>query len=179
MFKHGKLSRALALTVPAVASLMLAVSASASPAPTVSFGSSNDGASAGWTSGKGSPIDLTLGTTSGSFAYVKLHHEHGAAVSELSAPSFTTSSYAAGSPRFFVTLSDGHSLWGYPPQSGLNGSDFAWAIDNGNTYQSWAGVQAAEGGATVKDAYVIADADQTAGTVDEITGLTFGDIDFN
>ena len=179
MYKHVNLKWAMALAVPTIAALLLAVSASASPAATVSFGSSHDGASAGWTQGKGSPIDLTLGTSSGSFAEIKLNHVHGDAISDLSEPAFATNNYSAGSPRYFITLSDGNSLWGYPPQAGLNSSGFAWSINNGNTYMTWAGVQSAEAGATVTAAYVIADADQAAGTVDRITGLTFGDLDFN
>lgn len=179
MFTHVRLKGALALVVPAIAALLLATGAAADPAPTVTFSSSNDGAAAGWTQGKGSAIELTLGTSPGSFAVIKLHHVHGAAVSDLAEPSFTTSNYAAGSPRYFVELSDGNSLWGYPPNAGLNGGGFAWAVDNGNTYLSWSAAQAAEAGTTVTDAFVIADADQTSGTTDEITGLTFGGIDFN
>ena len=179
MFKYVKLKWALALVLPAVAALLLAVGASADPAPTVTFSSSNDGASAGWTQGKGSAIDLTLGTSQGTFAVVRLHHAHGTAMSGLSEPTFDTGDYAAGSPRYFIELSNGDSLWGYPPDSGLNGTDFAWSINNGNTYTSWPAAQSAEGYATVTDAYVIADGDQAAGTTDEITGLTFGDIVFN
>jgi hypothetical protein len=170
---------ALALAAPAIAALMLVGAASAGPSPNLSFGASNDGASAGWSAGKGSAIELTLGSSGASFAEVTLHHV-GGAVSDLTGPTFMTDNYAAGSPRYFITLSDGHSLWGYPGASGLNGNDMAWAIDNGNTYMSWTDVQAsAEGGATVTGAYVIADADQAAGTVDEITGLSFGDTSFN
>jgi hypothetical protein len=179
MFMHVNLKGATALAVAATASLMLTVGASASPAPTLTFGSSHDGASAGWSQGKGSAIDLTIGTSSGSFAEVRLHQAHGSTVGNLSAPSFTTDNYGAGSPRYFITLDNGDTLWGYPSNAGLNGGTFAWAIDNGNTYMSWAQVQAAEGIATVTNAYVIADADQPAGTVDRITGLTFGDIVFN
>jgi hypothetical protein len=176
---HVKLKWGLALAVPVLAALLLAAGALADPAPTVTFSSSNDGASAGWTHGKGSAIDLTLGSSPGSFATVRLHHVHGTAVDGLSEPTFSTTNYAAGSPRYFIELSNGDSLWGYPPNSGLNGGDFAWAIDNGNTYMSWSAVQAAEAGTTVTDAYVVADADQAPGTVDEITGLTFGDLAFN
>ena len=110
---------------------------------------------------------------------ITLHHV-GGVVSDLAEPSFTTDNYNAGSPRYFITLDDGHSLWGYPANSGLNGSDMAWAIDNGNTYLPWSQVQSsAEAGATVTGAYVIADADQAAGTTDSITGLTFGGVGFN
>jgi hypothetical protein len=179
MFKHVNLKWALALAVPALAALTLVAAAAAAPSPNVSFGASNDGASAGWSQGKGSAIDLTLGSSGGSFAEITLHHV-GGVVSELTAPSFTTDNYNAGSPRYFITLDDGHSLWGYPGASGLNGGDMAWAIDNGNTYMSWTQVQgSAESGASVTGAYVIADADQAAGTVDEIAHLSFGDTDFN
>jgi hypothetical protein len=178
MFKHLNLKGALALAVPAIAALTLVGAAAADPPPNLSFGASSDGASASWSAGKGSAIELTLGSSSGSFAEITLHHV-GGLVSELTEPSFTTDNYAAGSPRYFITLSDGHSLWGYPSASGLNGDAMAWAIDNGNTYMSWTGVQSVEGGATVTGAYVIADADQAAGAVDEITSLSFGAIDFN
>lgn len=165
---------ALALAVPTIAALMLAVSASAGPSPNLSFGASNDGASAQWSQGKGSAIDLTLGSSGGSFAEITLHHVDGIAVGHLTEPAFTTSYYNAGSPRYYITLSNGDTLWGYPPNAGLNGSAFAWAINNGNTYESWKEIQTAESSATVTGAYVIADADQTAGTVDVITSLTFG-----
>ena len=179
MFKHVNPKWVLALVAPTIAALTLAVGASASPSPNLSFGASNDGASAGWSHGKGSAIDLTLGSSGGSFAEITMHHVDGIAVGDLAAPSFTTDNYNAGSPRYFITLSDGNTLWGYPAASGLNGSDMAWAINNGNTYLSWDGVQASEGDAIVTGAFVIADADQAAGTVDEISGLTFGSIDFN
>lgn len=179
MFMHANLKWVLGLAVPAIAALMLAASAAASPSPNISFGASNDGASAGWSQGKGSAIDLTLGSSGGSFAEITLHHV-GGVVSELTAPSFSTDNYSAGSPRYFITLSDGHSLWGYPGASGLNAGDMAWAIDNGNTYLSWDQVQAsAESDATVTGAFVVADADQAPGTVDAITGLSFGETHFN
>ena len=178
MFKRASHTGMFAVAVAAIAALTVAMTASASPGPSVSFGSSNDGASAGWSSGKGSAINLTLGTSSGSYAEITFHHVPAAAVAGLSEPEFTTDNYSAGSPRYYITLNDGHTLWGYPPNSGLS-SDFAWAIDNGNTYLSWSGVQAAEGAATVTGAYVIADADQSAGTTDSITGLSFGVVNFN
>lgn len=179
MYKHVKLKGVVALAVVGVAALMLAAGASAGPAPTVTFGASHDGASAGWSDGKGSAIELTLGSSSGSFADLRLHQAHGAAISSLTEPSFVTSNYSAGSPRYYITLSNGDTLWGYPSQSGINPGGMAWAINNGNTYMSWPAVQAAESGATVDEAYVIADADQASGTVDEITSLTFGGTSFN
>lgn len=180
MYKYGKLSwAALALAVSTIAALMLAVSASATPPPKLSFDASNDGASAGWSRGNHSPIELTLGTSDGSFAEITINRVEGTAVSTLSEPSFTTDNYGAGSPRYYITLSNGDSLWGYPSNSGLNGTDMAWSVDNGNSYESWSAAQSDEGDATVTGAYVIADADQTSGTTDQITNLTFGSTTFN
>jgi hypothetical protein len=178
MFKHAWRRGMPGVAVAAIAALTLAITASAARGPSLSFGSSSDGASAGWSSGKGSAINLTLGTSAGSYAEITFHHLPATAIHDLAEPEFTTDNYSAGSPRFFITLSDGNTLWGYPPNSGLS-SDFAWAINNGNTYLSWDGVQTAEGNATVTGAYVIADADQSAGATDSISGLSFGGTTFN
>jgi hypothetical protein len=184
----GSLVGLAALAVPLGASLALPMAANAAPAASVSpkatnlsFSASNDGASAGWSYGKGSAIDLTLGSTPAStYAEITLHGVAGTTVSSFTtAPSFTTDNYTAGSPRYYITLDDGHTLWGYPAKAGLNGGTFVWAIDNGNTYQSWSAIQAQEAGAKVTGAYVIADGDQTPGTTDVITGLTFNGTSFN
>lgn len=181
MFEQVRSKALPALAIVAVAALTLVGGASASPSPNLSFGSSQDGASAGWSSGKGSAILLTLGSDSAStYAEITLHHVDGVAVDMLGEPTFTTDSYSAGSPRYYITLSDGKSLWGYPPNSGLNGSGFAWAIDNGNSYLSWTDIQQSpEGSATVTGAYVIADGDQAPGVTDRITELSFDGTAFN
>jgi hypothetical protein len=178
MVRRISFKGALALAIPAVAALVLAIGASADP-QTVTFAASHDGASAGWSNGKGSAIDLTLGSSATTYAEVVLHHANGVVVSGLDEPTFVTNNYNAGSPRYYITLKNGDSLWGYPSNAGLNGSDFAWAINNGNTYESWTAVQASEGSTTVTGAYVIADGDQAPGTMDQITGLTFGGVAYN
>lgn len=166
---------ALGMTAP-----LAAAAASASPSPNVSFSASNDGASAGWTAGKGSPIDLTLGTDSAStYAAIELHHV-GGTVGQIQEPTFVTSNYNSGSPRYYITLSDGNSLWGYPPQEGENGSNFGWAVDNGYPFVTWSAIQSGpESGATVTGAWVIADGDQSPGTVDQIDNLSFNGLQFN
>jgi hypothetical protein len=182
MSKNLAIKAVLAFVAPAVALLAVASSAAAAgpnTAQNLSFSASPDGASANWSAGKGSPIDLTLGKTLGSYTVITLHHLAATPVGSLSEPTFSTDNYSAGSPRFYITLSNGDTLWGYPPNAGLNGSDFAWTINNGNTYQSWNEIQAAEGIATVTGAYVIADADQAPGTVDVVTGLSFGTSTYN
>ena len=179
MFSRNAFKGAVALAAVVVATAAPASVAGASSAPNVSFSASSDGASAGWTSGRGSAIELTLGTTLDSYAAITIHHANGTVVGTMQEPGFVTDNYNAGSPRFYVSLSDGNSLWGYPPNAGLNGTDFAWTIDNGNTYMSWASVQSAEASATVIGAFVIADADQSAGTVDHIDDLNFAGAAFD
>lgn len=91
-------------------------------------------------------------------------------------PEFTTDNYASGSPRIVIDLGNGHSLVGYPAKSGLNGNDMAWAVDNGNTYTAYTTAynNALAYETTVKDAYVVEDADQMPGTADTITDFTYG-----
>jgi hypothetical protein len=171
MFKHIMVKGALALAAPAVAVLALGSAASAGPdaAQNVSFSASSDGASAHWASGTGSPIDLTIGTTGGSFAMVTLHHLSGPMPA--TAPTFATSDYNSGSPRWYITLSNGDYLFGYPSLGDV------WETHGphaGYTYTTYAGAEAAEGTANVTGAFVVADADQSPGTLDVITDLTFG-----
>jgi hypothetical protein len=162
-----------------VTGLTLATAASAG-AGHVSFSASHDGASAGWSNGPGSPIDLTLGSnTATTFAEVTLRHLGHPVMSALPEPEFITTNYMAGSPRYYITLSNGQTLWGYPPNSGLNGTDFAWAINNGNSYSAWSAVQATEGSAKVTGAFVIADGGQAPGVKDVITGLEFNGFHYN
>ncbi|MBO0728392.1 MAG: hypothetical protein J2P57_03980 [Acidimicrobiaceae bacterium] len=181
MFTHITSKVTVALAVPAIfAALTIGNVASASPAQNLSFNTSSDGASASWSAGKGSPIDLTVGSNSTTtYAVIAFHHLPATEVGNLVQPAFTTDNYAAGSPRYYITLSDGNSLVGYPPNSGLNGSGFAWAINNGNTYSTWTAVQAAERTATVTGTYVIADGDQSPATTDVITCLSFNGTQYN
>jgi hypothetical protein len=138
-----------------------------------------DGSAAGWACQPGGPIGLTLGTDSANtFAEIDLLDAAGTDLSTLE-PTFTTNNYAAGSPRYYITLDNGDSLWGYPPNAGLNGTDFAWAINNGNSYQPWSVVQLAETGRTVTGASVIADGAQDPSTTDKIGNLQFNGTTYN
>jgi hypothetical protein len=174
--------KAAALAVP-LATLLVATSAAAQPSPNLSFSASDDGAAAHWSQGKGSPIDLTLGSDSlSTYAVIVFHHLPATAVAATTEPTFSTDNYASGSPRFFLTLSDGNTLWGYPSNANLgsSGAQLMWAVNNGNTYLSWSGVQSsAEAAATVTGAEIIADGDQAPGTTDTISDLSFNGIAFN
>jgi hypothetical protein len=145
-----------------------------------------DGSSAGWACTPGGPIALTVGTTPydpdtdvGTYAMIDLVGVAGLDLGTLAAPTFTSDNYGAGSPRYYIKLDNGDSLWGYPPaEISPDATDFGWVANNGNSYQSWSDVVSAEGGAKVTRAFVIADGSQAAGETDNISSLTFGTIDF-
>lgn len=161
-----------------VAVFALGGASSADSFHSVKFSASGTGASAGWANGAGSQIQLTVGAPSGTTdALAQLTSASGKALPSAE-PEFMTDSYNAGSPRFYITLSNGDSLWGYPANSGLNGSDMAWAINNGNTYEPWSQIIVDEAGTTVNRVYVIADGDQSPGTSDTITCLKFNSYNY-
>ncbi len=162
----------------AVAVFTLGGAASADSFHSVHFSASGADASAGWVNGPGSAIKLTVGTPSDTTnALAELTSGSGKAL-PATGPEFSTDNYAAGSPRFYITLSNGDTLEGYPANSGLNGTDMAWAINNGSTYVPWSTIMGQEAGTTVKRVYVIADGDQTPGTTDTVTCLQFSNYDY-
>ena len=175
------------VTLAASAAALGASSASAAtgPAPVLAtLSACGTGSSAAWSGGNavlkvgtagagqcGAPANATYNP-----AYAQeVLQVKGGAVPAIG-PAFATDNYASGSPRIVIDLGNGHSLIGYPAASGLNGSDMAWAVDNGNTYTDYATAYhtALAYETTVKDAYVVEDADQTPGTVDTITDFTYG-----
>lgn len=161
-----------------VAVLTLGGGASADSFHSIKFSASGTGASAGWAGSAGSQIQLTLGSPSTTTdALAQLTSASGKALPSTE-PEFRTDNYNAGSPRFFITLSNGDSLWGYPPNAGLNGTDMAWAVNNGNTYLPWSQITVDEAGTTVNRVFVIADGDQSAGTTDTITCLQFNGLSY-
>jgi hypothetical protein len=99
-------------------------------------------------------------------------------------PSFTTSNYAAGSPRWVIEFSNGNFITGYPVQIGtfagvtptatFTGNQ--WGVGNGSSYTTYSSALSGAdvtGSVTVKDAFVIADGDQAAGTQDVLTNAQY------
>ena len=178
---------AVGATLAASAAAFGATSASAatSPAPVLAtLSACGTGSSAVWSGGNavltvgqgaagtcGAPANATYNP-----AYAQEVLQVKGGVVPATEPKFTTSNYASGSPRIVIDLGNGHSLFGYPGTSGLNGTDMAWAVDNGNTYTSYSTAyhKALAYETTVKDAYIVEDADQTPGTADTITAFTYG-----
>lgn len=172
-------------TTPPTASwtvLPLTISANGSNGLTNDSAVGTDGSEAGWECEPGGPIALTVGTqpydpitNTGAGAEIDLLDAPNTPLSTLSEPTFTTDNYGAGTPRYYIVLKNGDSLWGYPPSNGnvFGGPGFGWATNNGNTYQSWADAKAAEGNATVISASVIADASNGYSTTANIWDLQF------
>jgi hypothetical protein len=180
---------AAGVTLAASAAALGAASASAAtgPAPVLAtLSACGSGSSAVWSGGNavltvGTGAAATCGAPAGStynpaYAQEVLQVKGGAVPAPTEGPAFATDNYASGSPRIVIDLGNNHSLWGYPAASGLNGTDMAWAVDNGNTYTDYATAynSALAYETTVKDAYVVEDADQTPGTADTITDFTYG-----
>jgi hypothetical protein len=129
-------------------------------------------------------VKLTVGTESAStYAQVTLNSVPKAA--PVSAPSFTTDNYAAGSPRWVINFSNGCYLFGYPAQVGGGATatftGAQWEV-NGTcasshgeyeTYAQALNDVSPANSATVTSAYIVADGDQTAGTTDTITAIQY------
>ncbi|HET6189894.1 MAG TPA: hypothetical protein VFE59_23230 [Trebonia sp.] len=179
------LAAAVTLAVPAAAIGVTSASAATAPKPVLAtLSACGSGSHAVWSGGN---AILTVGQASagecGAPANATYNPAYAQAVLQVKGgvvpatePEFTTDNYASGSPRIVIDLGNGHSLVGYPAKSGLNGTDMAWAVDNGSTYTSYATAyqNALAYETTVKDAYVVEDADQTPGTADTITSFTYG-----
>jgi hypothetical protein len=179
------LAAAVTLAVPAAALGMTSASAATAPKPVLAtLSACGSGSHAVWSGGNavltvglagagqcGAPANATYNPA---FAQEGLQVRGG--VVPTTEPKFTTDNYASGSPRIVIDLGNSHSLWGYPANSALNGTDMAWAVDNGNTYTDYTTAynKALAYETTVTDAYLVEDADQNHGTVDTITDFTYG-----
>lgn len=163
--------------------LLLANSAGAATNLSVTLSASGTGASAVWNSA-GNPV-LTVGTPSGStFAEMQIDNVPSAAPT--TAPSFATTNYAAGSPRWVIQFAGGDSLFGYPAQADLGSSN--WSVipastgvchtltppHQDDTYTNQLSFIQGNGcGGNVTAAFIVADGDQAAGTSDTITGVSY------
>jgi len=169
--------RAAATTVAAAAVLAGAGSIAAANASTtlyVKLSATTDGATA--TCNAAGDIVLTTGLVTGStYAQAVVQGIAGTAV-PTTEPSFTTTNYAAGSPRWVIDLSDGATLF-----SNQTNATSGWEYNTGSGWQGYGdtyaqAVAAAVGTATnvtVKDAYIVADGDQAPGTEDVLTAVTY------
>lgn len=151
----------------------------AAPSLSVSF-FTQGGATAMWTSGH-TGIQLFVPNPS-SYAIVVFHHFSSAPAPE--APSFTTDTYASGSPRWYIQFAavspapSGGYLFGYPAQYPN------WEVVNCATgdgvYASYGlALAALETGCsdpspTVTGVYIVADSSQGTPATDTLTSVQYG-----
>lgn len=150
--------------------VLAATPALASPPPTISF--YTQGASTAQWLPNHSAIQLTVPNAS-SYAIVVFHHVSSTLPEE--APSFVASTYASGSPRWYIQLSDGPYLFGYPTDPAT------WNVDgcpnwNSGTPLSYEEAIAALGtcGAptgSVFAVYIVADSSQLSLTTTSATDV--------
>ena len=128
-------------------------------------------------------VKLTVGSTSGTYAELAVNNPP--AMAPTTAPSFTTDNYAAGSPRWVIEFSSGCDVFGYPAQlGGSTNTSFTgnqWSVNGtsgcGTTtslYVTYAAAVAAAGSTHVTGAFIVADGDQSPGTTDTITDISYG-----
>jgi hypothetical protein len=149
------------------------------------YTTASDGSNAAFDS-KGD-VQLTVGSvTASTYGQMAVNLASAGKTEPTAPPSFTTDNYAAGSPRWVVTLSDGYYLFGYPVQLGTGAAaDFTgnqWQVNGpsttacGASYTTYAKALACadpSGAGTVKQAYIVADGDQKAGVVDTLTNVQY------
>jgi hypothetical protein len=82
-------------------------------------------------------------------------------------PSFTTTNYAAGTPRIVVMMADGNTLFIYPDGSA------EWIGHGPITYSTFA---ANESASTVSAVYIVADASQTVPYTANVTAFQYNGV---
>jgi hypothetical protein len=162
--------------------LLFASAAGAATNLSVTLSASGTGASAVWNSA-GNPV-LTVGSPS-STTYAQMAINSVPTAPPTSAPTFTTSAYSGGSPRWEIQFANGDALWGYPAQSDQGSSNWqvvpassgacAGATEKGDVSytNALAFIQNAGCAGNVTAALIIATGEQAAGTSDTITNVSY------
>ena len=120
---------------------------------------------------------LTVGSpTSSTYAQVTVKGAPKAAPA--TAPSFTTDHYAAGSPRWVIEFANGDNIDNN--QTGVPGAANGWEYNTGSGWQGYGDTYAQvlaivdpNGKVDVKEAFIVADGDQTPGTTDTLSGMQY------
>lgn len=190
--KFGKYLAAAAVAVPLALCATLAVGGAAHAAPVpvgyaaqvgnVPVTTSALGVGSSATVNPAGTLTLIPGTpASSTYAEADLSLPAGS-VLPLIAPTFVTSGYAAGSPRWVIKLANGGML--FNEQSGTAGDGANplaadWAYNTGSGWSAAATYLIAVShvggfGQAVSDAYLVADGDQPAGTADVLSLVQYG-----
>lgn len=177
-----RLTLPLCIAVAGLASGLAASSAFASAYGNLSF-FTGGGGSAAWAGApnKHSAVQLSA-PSAGDFAGIALNRFSPTAPAD--APSFTTSNYAAGSPRLVIEFAGGADLFGYPSQFNAQWEVAHCANVAPNNYTNYAtaladlqaGTQTDAGscGGDVTGVFVVADRSGGNPETDSITSLVYG-----
>lgn len=176
-----------AITVlPFSLSAALGLTASAAPAPApLPVTLSADGNGTAVFDAHGDPV-LTLGATS-TYAQLAVNLKATGHKEPAGPPAFTTTGYAAGSPRWVIELADGYYLFGMPAQFGGGAlTDFTgpqWSVQGpaqtpgcGTSFITYAKALACadpDAGSHVISAYIVEDTDQPPTVADTLTGVQY------
>jgi hypothetical protein len=140
--------------------------------------SANDGGTAVFNA-SGAPV-LTVGSPSGTAYAQMLVNLPSGTLAPAEAPTFTTTAYAAGSPRWVIELANGNLVAGYADSEDSVSAD-SWVARVDNAYSptdmSYSAALAAaddsDGNVAVTSAFIVEDGDQAAGTADTLTNVQY------
>jgi hypothetical protein len=131
----------------------------------------SDGGMARWSSTTVAQLTLPSGTPQGGAAGIEVL-KPGTSL-PMNAPTFTTSRYHAGSPRWDIFFQTGEFVFGYPSNAGT-GVGTHWAITNGNTYVPWATVLTQYNGKTVTQVFIVMTTGLQPPSTTTIGNVTYG-----
>jgi hypothetical protein len=120
--------------------------------------------------GDSAVLHLPAGAPSSAAAGVELTNPPTTLPSD--APTFTTSAYAAGSPRLAIGLSDGTYIFGFPIQYNNN-----WSIPGEGDSNDWAAVQhylTDHSDLTINQVFVVLDTSGGTPVTAQISCLSYG-----
>jgi hypothetical protein len=130
------------------------------PFPSALSPMGQDGGTAAWNPTGGLNLTIPANPAPDAAAIIDVTGQSSALPS--TEPTFTTNNYAAGSPRWYIQLTNGKFLFGYPTNAGLTPG--SWSENNGNSYVPWSKVLTDEAGQSVTGVSIIMDGDQPATT---------------
>ncbi len=150
-------------------------------APTMNVSFYTQGASTAQWLPNHSAIQVTVPNSS-SYGIIVVHHFP--SILPTTEPSFTTDTYSSGSPRWYIQLSNGSYLFGYPSQySDYWNVEGCGAIDAGTGYtyaDALAALSTAEcygSGVTVTGVYIVSDSSQGYPATNDISAIQYDNVD--
>ena len=130
-----------------------------------------DGGRAAWSSLTVAHLTLPSGTPNGGAAGIEVLKP--GSTLPTTAPTFTTSNYKAGSPRWVIIFSTRKLVFGYPSNAGT-GVGTRWTMTVSGSYVPWATVVSQDGTLTVTQAFIVMTTGLTPPSTTTIGNVTYG-----